>query len=54
MFFQSERGRFIGIYALALTNGVGTRRPLHYKVHSCSDSGLRSRTLVLLQVALSP
>jgi hypothetical protein len=22
MFFQGERGRFIGFYALALTNGV--------------------------------
>ena len=22
MFFQGERGKFIGIYALALTNGV--------------------------------
>lgn len=27
MFFQGERGRFIGLYALALTNGVRPYTP---------------------------
>lgn len=28
MFFQGERGRYIGFYALALTNGVSLFPPL--------------------------
>ena len=48
MFFQGEHGRFMGFYALAITNGVWV--PFSYVMVKTDGCGLNSLTSVLSQV----
>jgi hypothetical protein len=53
MFFQGERGKYIGFYALAITNGVCELSPTKPEVSPSADR-IISHTLVQLRVVISP
>jgi hypothetical protein len=52
MFFQGERGRFMGFYALAITNGVCV--PFSYAMVKTDGCEINSLTSVLSRVDSSP